>query len=56
MSWQDHEVLVVDASVAAKWYLPEEQSEEAASVLEAGGGGEVALFSPSFLCFGFNYE
>lgn len=42
-------LLVVDASVAAKWYLPEELSEEAARFLEAGNRGEVRLLAPSLL-------
>jgi predicted nucleic acid-binding protein len=41
--------LVVDASVAAKWYLPEDLSEEATWFLEAGGRGEARLVAPSLL-------
>jgi predicted nucleic acid-binding protein len=37
--------LVVDASVAAKWYLPEEDSETALAVLGSG----VPLHAPSLL-------
>lgn len=42
-------MLVVDASVAAKWYLPEDLSEEAARFLEAGNRGEARLLAPSLL-------
>lgn len=43
------ELLVVDASVAAKWYVPEELSEEATGVLEAGARGEARLIAPGLL-------
>jgi predicted nucleic acid-binding protein len=42
-------LLVVDASVAAKWYVTEELSEEAVRLLEAGVRGEVSLIAPSLL-------
>lgn len=42
-------VVVVDASVAAKWYLPEELSEEASRFLEAGARGEATLVAPDLL-------
>lgn len=42
-------LLVVDASVTAKWYLKEEMSEEAAWVIEAGARGEVRLLAPVLL-------
>jgi predicted nucleic acid-binding protein len=42
-------LLVVDASVATKWYLPEELSEEATRFLEAGNRGEARLLAPSLL-------
>jgi predicted nucleic acid-binding protein len=42
-------LLVVDASVARKWYLPEKLSEEAARFLEAGNRGEAKFLAPSFL-------
>jgi predicted nucleic acid-binding protein len=42
-------LLVVDASVAAKWYLKEELSEEAAWVIEAGARGEARLLAPVLL-------
>ena len=42
-------LLVVDASVAAKWYLKEELSEEAARVIEAGARGEARLLAPVLL-------
>lgn len=43
------DLLVVDASVAAKWYVPEVLSEEAVRLLEAGVRGEVRLIAPSLL-------
>lgn len=49
MSEERPELLVVDASVAAKWYIPEELSEEAAQVLEAGARGEARLIAPDLL-------
>ncbi len=42
-------LLVVDASVVAKWYLPEELSREAVQVLEAGTHGEARLIAPGLL-------
>lgn len=42
-------MLVVDASVAAKWYLPEELSDSAARFLEAGVYGDTRLIAPSLL-------
>lgn len=42
-------MVVVDASVAAKWYLPEELSEEAGEVLEAGVQGKTQLGAPDLL-------
>lgn len=41
--------MVVDASVAAKWYLPEELSDEASRCLEAGARGEATLVAPDLL-------
>lgn len=38
--------LVVDTSVAAKWYLTEELEEEAQEILDAGQRGEVLLLAP----------
>ncbi len=38
--------LVVDTSVAAKWYLTEELRAEALKVLDAGQRGEVLLLAP----------
>jgi len=38
--------LVVDTSVAAKWYLREELRAEALEVLRAGQRGEVLLLAP----------
>lgn len=49
MSQESPRLLVVDASVAAKWYLPEELSDEAVRFLEAGVRGEVRLVAPSLL-------
>jgi predicted nucleic acid-binding protein len=41
--------LVVDASVAAKWYLKEQLSEEAARVIEAEARSEARLLAPVLL-------
>ena len=41
--------LVVDASVAVKWVLPEEDSERAQAILEASADGAVDLIAPSHL-------
>ena len=49
MSPERPDLLVVDASVAAKWYLPEELSEEAARFLDAGTRSEAKLVAPSLL-------
>lgn len=38
--------LVVDTSVAAKWYLTGELEEEAQEILDAGQRGEVLLLAP----------
>lgn len=42
-------LLVVDASVAAKWYLKEELFEEAVRAIEAGVRGEATLLAPVLL-------
>ena len=42
-------LLVVDASVATKWYLQEELSKEAERVIEAGARGEARLLAPVLL-------
>lgn len=39
--------LVVDTSVAVKWYLPEELGAEAVLLLDKSGAGEVELISPA---------
>lgn len=49
MRGEGPDLLIVDASVAAKWYVPEELSEEAARFLEAGDRGETRLIAPSLL-------
>lgn len=49
MRREEPELLIVDASVAAKWYLPEELSEEAVRLLEAGARSETRLIAPSLL-------
>ncbi len=49
MNGEKPDLLIVDASVAAKWYLPEELSEEAARFLEAGARGGARLIAPSLL-------
>ncbi len=49
MRGEEPDLLIVDASVSAKWYLPEELSEEAASFLEAGARSEKRLVAPSLL-------
>jgi len=41
--------LVVDASVAAKWYLKEEGHERAAAIMEAGLRRETKLLAPVLL-------
>ena len=38
--------LVVDTSVAAKWYLTEELEKEAQEILDAGQRGEMLLLAP----------
>jgi len=40
-------LLVLDTSVAAKWYLPEELREEALELSTRVGTGEVELLAPS---------
>jgi predicted nucleic acid-binding protein len=42
---------VVDASVAAKWYFPEESSDRAATLLERAGAGAVGLIAPDLLLY-----
>lgn len=42
----DPQYLVVDTSVAIKWYLPEELNQEALQVLDAGERGDVWLLAP----------
>jgi len=39
-------LLVVDANVAAKWYLKEEGHERASEIMEAGLRGETRLIAP----------
>lgn len=41
--------LVVDASVAFKWYYPEEDAEIAGALLERSERGELELIAPEFL-------
>lgn len=41
--------LVVDASVAVKWYLTEELENEAQEILDAGQRGEALLLAPEFV-------
>ena len=41
--------LVLDTSVAAKWYLPEELREEALELATRVGTGEVQLLAPSII-------
>jgi predicted nucleic acid-binding protein len=38
--------LVVDTSVAVKWYLPEDLEDEALSVLDTGERGDVFVLAP----------
>ena len=40
------DTLVVDASVAVKWYLKEERHERSAPFMEAGLSGETRLIAP----------
>lgn len=42
--------LVVDASVAAKWFLPEAGSDQALSLLSAAQSGNIWLYAPDLLC------
>lgn len=42
-------VLVIDASVAAKWYLPEQGSELAAALLDRAKRQEVTMLAPELL-------
>ncbi len=42
-------IIVVDANVAVKWYLPEEGEEEAFEVFEAGSRGETTLVAPDMI-------
>ena len=49
MSLKEAGSLVVDASVAVKWYLPEVSTEVAVEVLESGVRGERRLVAPSLL-------
>jgi predicted nucleic acid-binding protein len=42
-------IIVVDANVAVKWYLPEEGEEEAFEVFEAGASGETTLIAPDMI-------
>jgi len=42
-------LLVVDANVAVKWYLPEEGEDAAAGVLRAGEQGEVRMLAPDLI-------
>lgn len=41
--------LVVDASVAYKWFFPEEDAEVAGSLLDRAERGELELIAPEFL-------
>ncbi len=41
--------VVVDASVAAKWLLPEQDGDKAAAVLSAWNDGVVSLLAPDLL-------
>ena len=41
--------LVIDASVAIKWLLPETDSDKARSVLEEAGAGRFSLLAPELL-------
>jgi predicted nucleic acid-binding protein len=43
--------LVIDASVAVKWYTQEENRDEAIKILQAHMGGEIELTSPTLLAY-----
>ena len=45
--------LVVDNSVAVKWYLPEEYAKETLSLFHAGEYDEALLFAPDLICAEF---
>lgn len=55
MSEQKRRPLVVDTSVAVKFYVPEEDRESALRLLSASRSGEVELLAPgTLLAEGFN--
>ena len=45
------ETAVVDASVATKWYLPENDTEAALSLRESHVNGEIRLISPDLMVY-----
>lgn len=43
--------IVVDASVAAKWFIPEEDSGKASMILKEYANGKIELYAPDLLVY-----
>jgi predicted nucleic acid-binding protein len=43
--------LVIDASVAAKWFIPEEDSDKASKILQEYADGKIELYAPDLLIY-----
>ncbi|MEM2340223.1 MAG: type II toxin-antitoxin system VapC family toxin [Candidatus Bathyarchaeia archaeon] len=42
---------VIDASVVAKWFIPEEDGEKASRIMEKYGDGDIDLYAPDLLIY-----
>jgi len=43
--------LVIDASVAAKWFIPEEDSDKASRIVKSYADGKIDLYAPDLLVY-----
>jgi predicted nucleic acid-binding protein len=43
--------IVIDASVAAKWFIPEEDSERASKLIRKYSDGKIELYAPDLLVY-----
>ena len=43
--------IVIDASVAAKWFIPEENSDKASKILRKYTEGKIELYAPDLLIY-----
>lgn len=44
-------VAVIDASVVAKWFIPEDESDKASRIMEKYNDGKIELYAPDLLIY-----